>query len=85
MFDKQLTQKLEQMLNQMTDSQKSKLAGILQNEESLKRALSGIDMEKARQVAQSLHVDGAERMDVDKLIEEAKRNPQLARKLDQIF
>ena len=68
MFDKQLTQKLEQMLNQMTDSQKSKLAGILQNEESLKRALSGIDMEK-----------------VDKLIEEAKRNPQLARKLDQIF
>ena len=69
----------------MTDSQKSKLAGILQNEESLKRALSGIDMEKARQVAQSLHVDGAEKMDVDKLIEEAKRNPQLARKLDQIF
>lgn len=85
MFDKQLTRKLEQMLNQMTDSQKNKLADILQNEESLKRALSGLDMDKARQVAQSLHIEGAEKMDVNALIEEAKRNPQLARKLDQFF
>lgn len=85
MLDRQLAKKLENMLNHMTDAQKNKLAGILQDEASLKRALSGIDIEKARRVAQNLQIDGAETMDVAKLIDEAKKNRQLAQELNKIL
>ncbi len=85
MVDKQLAKTLELMLNQMTEKQKNKLAGLLKDEAGLKRALSGIDMKKARQIAGDLHIDGAESMDIEKLINAAKNNPQLARELERIL
>lgn len=81
MFDKQIAKTLEAMLNQMSDTQKSKLAGILQNEESLKKAVAGVDPQKIRAVAKELNIAGAAEMDVEKLMEEVKKNPELARGL----
>lgn len=54
MFDNQIMNKLEHMLNQMNPSQKEKLTQILKDEQSLKNAIASIDPKKAQQVMQSL-------------------------------
>lgn len=57
MFDSKLVKQLETMLNQMTPQQKEKLSKIMQDENSLKNAISGIDPKKAQQVMESLGQD----------------------------
>lgn len=58
MFDKQMLKQIEKMLGQMKPSQKAKLADILKDEDSIKKALAGIDPAKAQKAVEGLKVDG---------------------------
>lgn len=83
MFDKQIMHKLESMLNQMNPEQKNKLADIMKDEESLKKAISGIDPQKARQAAKSMHLEDETDMDVGRLVETLKKNSDLIKNIDK--
>ena len=71
MFDKQLKKQLENMLNQMSTSQKDKLSAILKNEETLKNAISNIDPKKAKETADNLNLNG----DVEGLLDTLQNDP----------
>ncbi|MGN1059794.1 MAG: hypothetical protein ACI4QW_05115 [Clostridia bacterium] len=83
MFDKQIMHKLESMLNQMNPEQKNKLADIMKDEESLKKAISGIDPQKARQAAKNMHLEDETDMDVGRLVETLKKNSDLIKNIDK--
>ncbi|MBE7036293.1 MAG: hypothetical protein E7403_03255 [Ruminococcaceae bacterium] len=82
MFNKQLKSQLEKMLQQMSPKQKEKLNSILQNEESLKKAIESIDANKAKDVAKSLNL-GTD--NIDRIVDEIKENPDIIKNLDKKF
>ncbi|MBE7009956.1 MAG: hypothetical protein E7418_00520 [Ruminococcaceae bacterium] len=57
MFDKQAVKQLEALLSQMSPQQKEKLANIMKDEQSLQKAISGIDPQKAKKVIENLGKD----------------------------
>ncbi len=79
MFDKQLKKQLEGMLNQMSASQKDKLSAILENEETLKNAISHIDPQKAQKTAENLNING----DMSQILDEIKKDPNVINKLNK--
>ncbi len=82
MFDKQLKLQLEKMIQQMSPKQKEKLNSILENEESLKKAIASIDSKKAKSAMETLNMDSE---NVNKIIDEIKENPDLIKNLDKKF
>ncbi len=82
MFDKKIMKQLENMINQMKPSQKEKLNNMLSNEESLKKALDGVNTQKAQELAKTLNLNlGAK--DVNQLVEDIKKNPDIIKNLDK--
>ncbi len=82
MFDKKIMNQLENMISQMKPSQREKLNNMLNNEESLKKALEGVNTQKAQDLAKSLNLNlGAK--DVNQLVEDMKKNPDLIKNLDK--
>ncbi len=69
MFDKQMLKQIEKMMGQMKPSQKAKLADILKDEESIKKALSGVDPAKAKKAVEGLKIDGMGEDDLKKMAE----------------
>ncbi|MBQ4517732.1 MAG: hypothetical protein II997_03995 [Clostridia bacterium] len=82
MFDKQLKLQLEKMIQQMSPKQREKLNSILENEESLKKAIASIDSKKAKSAMETLNMDSE---NVNKIIDEIKENPDLIKNLDKKF
>jgi len=83
MFDKQMLKQLEKMFGKMNPAQKEKLAGIMKDEESIKQALSKIDPQKAKKVAQSLNLDGFNQEELGKMAEKITQNPEMIQELDK--
>lgn len=83
MFDKQMLKQLEKMFGQMNPAQKEKLSAIMKDEESIKKALSNIDPEKAKKVAQNLNIKGFSQDDLGKMAEQITQNPEMIRDLDK--
>ena len=83
LFDKQMLKQLEKMFGKMNPAQKEKLAGIMKDEESIKQALSKIDPQKAKKVAQSLNLDGFNQEELGKMAEKITQNPEMIQELDK--
>ncbi len=75
MFNKQTFGQLEKLLGKMSPAQKEKLIGIMKDEESLKKAISSIDPQKAKQAVKDLHINGVKNEDLEKMAEEITKNP----------
>jgi len=71
------------MFGKMNPAQKEKLAGIMKDEESIKQALSKIDPQKAKKVAQSLNLDGFNQEELGKMAEKITQNPEMIQELDK--
>ncbi len=83
MFDKQMFKQLEKMLGQLSPEKKEKLAGILKDEETIKNALKNIDPIKAKQVAETLNIEGVSKQKLRKIAEELTQNPDMIQNQDQ--
>lgn len=79
MVEQQVMKQLENMLNRMSASQKDKLNHIVGNENALKEALSKLDSQQAQQTVKKLHVDDKTARDMDQIIQELKKNPELVK------
>ena len=76
MFDKQMLEQIEKMVGKLKPSQKEKLANILKDEESIKKALSGVDPAKAKKVVENLKIDGVSSKEINQMAEKLTQKPQ---------
>lgn len=83
MFDKQMFKQLEKMMGQMNPSQKKKLADILKDEESIKKALAGVDPAKAKKVVENLNLDGMDGKALGDMAAQLTKNPDIIEELDK--
>ncbi|MBE7048641.1 MAG: hypothetical protein E7393_04650 [Ruminococcaceae bacterium] len=83
MLNKQIMSKLEGLFKQMNPEQKEKLNTILQDEDSLKKAIDGITPQKARQVAQKLKLDENMTIDAGDLVKELQQNPEKIKEINK--
>ncbi len=83
MADKQIMNLLNKMLGQMNSEQKKKLDSILQDEDSIRTALSSLDSQKAKKVAKDLHLESQISGDVGEFVDTLKKNPDLIKNMDK--
>ncbi len=85
MFEKVAQKKLSSILNSLSTSQKDQLTNILKDEESLKKAISSLNPEKLQKTAQDLNLNESDAIDLNKMIKEAKENPDLLNNIKKNF
>ncbi len=83
MADKQIMNLLNKMLGQMNPEQKKKLNSMLQDEDSIRNALSSVDTQKAKKIAKDLNLDTQISGDVGDFVDTLKKNPDLIKKIDK--
>ena len=83
MADKQIMNLLNKMLEQMNPQQKQKLNSILQDEDSIRKALSSVDPNQAKKVAKDLNLESQISGDAGEFVEQLKNYPDLIKKMDK--
>ncbi len=81
MFEKQI----EKLLSQMSSAQKNKVANMMKDEESLKKAIASLDPNQLKKVTDSLGMKNVSKEDLNKMTEQFATNPDKLREIERKF
>ena len=73
MSDDNLSKQLKNIINQMTPKQKEKLERIMQDEEQIKKVITGADLKKAQNFAKKMNIN-IDSKDIDALMNNLNKN-----------
>ena len=82
MFDKKTEKKLKEALNQIDPEKLAQVKGMMENSEDLGKLLGRIDIEKAQEKLNELHLsDTVNTSQLSDMINTLKNNPEFIRQL----